>query len=230
MREVEEIKRLLAACTGDQRREIFDHLRQEFQIHPLESKLNVSAEVILEAIDRASDLTQRGIRGIIAELTFQLYVVSALTSWSNESLVEDLPYDFLLQDSTGQVRVQVKMQRRKKQRPMLANKRYGTDMYVVETQRTRGGTDPQTGADTRPLRFGEFDILAVSMYPSTNEWSAFMYTVSDWLLPRPEDPTLILKLQPVAKAPNEVWTNDFETCVRWLRSGQKRRIWEPPKT
>lgn len=41
-------------------------------------------------------------------------------------------------------------------------------MYVVETPRTRGGKDLTSGEDTRPYRYGEFDILAVSMHPSTN--------------------------------------------------------------
>jgi len=231
--EVDEIKRLLTACTEDQRREIFAHLRREFRIHPLEAKLNVHAEVILEAIDRASDLTLRGIRGVIAEAAFKLNVVSALVDWQNEPLAGDFSYAFRLRDSNGQVRVQVKMQRLKDHRPMAANQGYRylpPDMYVVETQRTRGGTDPQTGEDTRPYRFGEFDILAVSMHPSTNEWSVFMYTVCDWLLPRPEDPRLILKFQPVAKAPNDVWTDDFTKCVGWSRSGQKRKVWQPPGT
>ncbi len=190
------------------------------------------AEVILEAIDRASDLTLRGIRGVIAEAAFKLNVLSTLKRWQNEPFEGDFSYDFMLRDSAGRVRVQVKMQRLKDHRPMVAREGYRylpPDMYVVETQRTRGGTDPQTGEDTRPYRFGEFDILAVSMHPSTNDWSAFMYTVCDWLLPRPENPKLILKFQPVAKVSNDVWTHDFETSVGWFRSGQKRKIWLPPK-
>lgn len=230
---VSEIKRLLSGCTKKQRREVFHHLRQEFQIHSLETKLNVRAEVILEAIDRASDLTLRGIRGVIAEAAFKLNVVLPLKAWENLSIEGDPPYDFLLADRVGRVRVQVKMQRLKDHRPMLASQGYKylpSDMYVVETQRTRGGKDPQTGEDTRPYRFGEFDILAVSMHPSTNDWSVFMYTVSDWLVPRPENPKRILKFQPVAMVPNNRWTDDFATCVGWLRSGANKRIWEPPKT
>jgi hypothetical protein len=114
---------------------------------------------------------------------------------------------------------------------MMANQGYiflPADMYVVETQRTRGGTDPQTNEQTRPYRFGEFDILAVAMQPSTNDWSAFMYTVCNWLIPRPEDSKLILKFQPVAKAPDNTWTNSFTQCVDWLRSGRSERIWRPP--
>jgi hypothetical protein len=41
----------------------------------LEEKWNIPAEVILEAIARSQDITLRGIRGVIAELCFLLYVL-----------------------------------------------------------------------------------------------------------------------------------------------------------
>jgi hypothetical protein len=223
--EVEEIKQLLASCNAEQRYEIFQLLRQEFLIHPIEKKLNISAEIILEAISRASDLTMRGVRGVIAEAAFETNVVNNLYDWSNNPLVGDYPYDFLLKDLDGKVRIQVKMQRQKEHRPMMANEAYRSlpnTMYVVETQRTRGGR--RNGEDTRPYRFGEFDILAVSMQPSTNSWENFMYTVERWLLPRPENPNLILKFQPVAITPNDVWTNNFREYVNWFRSGDIKRI------
>lgn len=227
MSEIEEIKDLLAKCTPEQKREVFEILRSEISIHPLEQKLNVRAEVILEAIDRASDLTLRGIRGIIAEAFFEQDIVPSLSGWASLPLEGDFSYDFLLRDAAGEVRVQVKMQRLKDHRPMMANEGYRhlpSDMYAVETQRTRGGRNPQTNEDTRPYRFGEFDILAVSMHPSTNDWSKFMYTVCNWLLPRREDERLILKFQPVAKTPTDTWTDNFGTAVRWLRSGAKRKV------
>jgi hypothetical protein len=232
VREVAEIQRLLVACTESQRREIFDYLRREFPIHPLETRLNARAELILEAIDRASDLTLRGLRGVIAEAAFRLNVVGRLEKWIDEPLKGDCPYDFMLRDAEGSIRVQVKMQRLKDHRPMFANSGYRylpPTMYAVETQRTRGGKNPRTGEDTRPYRFGEFDVLAVSMQPSTSDWSAFMYTPSDWLVPRPGNPGLLLKFQPVAASPNDVWTNQFEACVRWFRSGVRKKIWQPPR-
>lgn len=227
MSEVEQIKQLLAACTVEQRREIFNYLRAEFQIHAIETLFNAKAEVILEAIARSSDLTQRGIRGVIAEAAFDTYIGGQLHGWMKIPVVGDHPYDFLLQDGIGQVRVQVKMQRLKDHRPMTAQQVYRhlpADMYVVETQRTRGGKNVKTHEDTRPYRYGEFDVLAVSMHPSTNDWSSFMYTVADWLIPRLENTNLILKFQPVAPRPDNNWTDDFEICVRRLRSGEKRRI------
>jgi len=77
------------------------------------------------------------------------------------------------------------MQRLKAHLPMMANEGYrilSADKFVVETQRTRGGKDKKSNSDTRPYHFGEFDILAVSMQPSTGNWNEFLYTVSSWLL------------------------------------------------
>jgi hypothetical protein len=87
-----------------------------------------------------------------------------------------------------------------------------------------GGTDLRTGENTRPYKFGDFDILAVSLHPSTNDWAKFLYTVCSWLVPRPENEELILKFQPVPNQSDENWTDDFFTCVSWFRSNQKKCI------
>ncbi|MFA4835595.1 MAG: hypothetical protein WC749_05970 [Dehalococcoidia bacterium] len=227
MKQLDEIKQLLSKCSQQERRQIFEYLRAEFPIHPIEAELNTQAEVILEAIHRASDLTQRGVRGVIAEAAFEMAVVKQLNGWNNLPGVGNVPFDFLLADTIGEVRLQLKMQRKKSQRPMMANEAYKwlpSNMYVVETQRTRGGSDPKTGQDTRPYKFGEFDILVVSMHPSTNKWGNFMYTVAAWLLPREEDKNLLLKFQPVPKVTTDDWTDDLETCIQWFRSSTKKRI------
>lgn len=227
MTEVEEITQLLDRCTDEQCREILQHIRRRVPIHAIEEKLNTQAEVILEAIDRAPDLTLRGVRGIIAEAAFAVEVAGNLEDWRDVTPTGELPFDLLLEDALGQVRVQVKMQRRVGGRPMMAreaSKLLSPDMFVVETQRTRGGIDRVTGEDTRPYRFGDFDVLAVSMHPSTNDWNSFMYTVGDWLLPRTNNSRLLMKFQPVSPISNEDWTSDFLTCVSWLRSGIVKRI------
>jgi len=95
------------------------------------------------------------------------------------------------------------MQRLESKQPKLAKKIWqqaGKTIYVVETQKTRGGVNA-SGAQTRPYRFGEFDILAVSMHPSTRDWSMFHYTVANWLVPRENDSNQIEKLQPVLAEP-----------------------------
>lgn len=194
--QLEQIRQLLASSSKEQRQELFRELRKEFPIHAIEQKLNAEAEIILEAISRASDLTLRGIRGIIAEAAFATKVVETLQGWKDITPVGNHPYDFVLTDGQGDIRIQVKMQRQKSHRPMIANEGYRflpSDMYVVETQRTRGGTEPKTGESTRPYKFHEFDILAVALHPSTGDWSRFLYTVNSWLLPRSEDEKLLLK-------------------------------------
>ena len=225
--QLEQIKQLLVSTSKEQRQELFRDLRREFPIHAIEQRLNAEAEIILEAISRAGDLTLRGIRGMIAEAAFATKVVETLQGWKDITPSGNHPYDFVLTDGHGDIRIQVKMQRQKNHRPMMANEGYRllpSDMYVVETQRTRGGIEPSSGADTRPYKFTEFDILAVSLHPSAGDWSRFLYTVNSWLLPRSEDEKLMLKFQPVPKEARDNWTDNFLTCVSWLRSGQNRRM------
>lgn len=217
----EQILQLLEECSEDEQREILQHIRQTVPIHAIEAKLNTTAEVILEAIDRASDLTLRGIRGIIAEASFLVTVINKLEGWRNIPLTSDYSYDFLIEDSIGQVKIQVKMQRKEKGIPKLSKSGH---KYIVETQRTRGGKDALTGEATRPYRFGEFDILAVSMHPSTNDWDSFMFTVGNWLRPRPGVPTLLEVYQPVSMASDDDWTDNLLTSIQWFRSGRTKTI------
>jgi len=125
------------------------------------------------------------------------------------------------------------MQRRTKGQPTTRKDYPG--MYVVEKQRTRGGKRLRQGdnndggevavqEDTRPYRFGDFDILAVSMHPSTNVWTDFLYTVAAWLLPRPKEPQLLRVFQPVPPQPNDDWTDDLLEAIAWLRSGRSKKI------
>jgi hypothetical protein len=227
---------LLTSLRPEERHTLFKILREEFPIHELERKLNVTAEVILEAISRASDLTLRGIRGIIAEAAFKQYEISQITetgTWKDNPLNGDHSFDFAIEDAAGIVKVQVKMQRQKEQRPMLAceaNKTMfgtNTDQFVVETQRTRGGTD-KDGKATRPYKFGEFDILAVAMHPSTGDWSKFLYTVERWLIPTPNGADEVFEYQPVPRAPNDFWTNSLTEVIEWLRSDEVKTLPRQP--
>jgi hypothetical protein len=156
--------------------------------------------------------------------------VEHLKGWKSVPLSGDPAYDFLLKDRKGSVRVQVKLQRSKAGLPWPANqslKMFRTlpaDVFVAETQKTRGGKKKGAGKATRPYRFGEFDLLAVALYPSTKRWDSFMYTVADWLIPDPNDQELIFKYQPVASTANDDWTDQFQIAVKWLRSGVKKTI------
>lgn len=212
---LERIRLLLAACSDEERSQVFAELRATIQIHPFEARMNAKAEVILEALNRSGDLTLRGIRGIIGEATFVREIVPLLSGWEDVTPPGDLPYDAALKDKTATVKVQVKMQRREKGIAWIRN-----GCAVVEVQRTRGGK--RDGEDTRPYRFGEFDILAVCMEPSHGRWNSFHYIPERWLICRAENKALIKIMQPVSLASDEIWTNDFNEAVRRLRSDLPR--------
>lgn len=225
--KVGQILELLEACSLAQREIVFKELRKEIRIHSIEEKLNIQAEIILEAINKDErGLTLRMIRGVIAEAAFNLEVVSRLYGWEDVTPEGDLPFDYMLKDKTGPVTIQVKLQRSKDQKPMMAKeayRRFSENQYVVETQKTRGGKDAE-GRDTRPYSFEEFDIIAVCMQPSMSRWDLFYYTIARWLLPLDNDKSKLLKFQPVPKSPNEFWTDSLITAVKWLRSGESKTI------
>jgi hypothetical protein len=144
------------------------------------------------------------------------------------------PYDFLLRsaETAAEARVQVKLQRREKQTPKIASRLLrqsavsfrGDALYVVEVQKTRTGESK--GRKTRPYSFGDFDILAVNMHPSAGDWKCFLYTVANWLLARPEDPSLVQIMQPVPSQPDDYWTDDFQRCLEWYLGRNTRRLYQ----
>src|SRR5208283_4553066 len=84
---------------------------------------------------------------------------------------------------------------------------------------------PSSGDEsTRPYRFGDFDILAVNMQPTTHAWADFRYTVGRWLIARGTNSRLIEIFQPVSLEPNEVWTDKLSVCLDWFRSSERRRV------
>jgi hypothetical protein len=139
-------------------------------------------------------------------------------------------------------RIQIKLQRLEKGVPKLYYPKHYDEgsLYVVEVQKTRSGekttkqllpgtettleASNSVTVQTRPYRFGDFDILAVNMHPSSGDWQNFRYTVASWLLPRGQDKSLIEIFQPVASVPNDVWTDDLSVCLDWFRSGENRSV------
>src|SRR5947208_1139165 len=107
MTRVEQILQLFDSCTEAERLEVLRLLRDKHPIHPLEEQLNCTAEIILEAISRASDLSLRGVRGLIAEAFFEINILPKLVRWSKLPIIGDAPYDFLLKDASGSVSIQV---------------------------------------------------------------------------------------------------------------------------
>jgi hypothetical protein len=235
---------LLDKCSESEIFAVAENLRQRLpdqwaritgrEPHALEVKWRVSADVILDAIARSPDLTLRGVRGIIAEAVFEKWVLPLLPDWKSVELTTGEAFDFLLRRRTGHpahARVQVKLQRLEKLAPKTASaslrgqlKHPPSELFVVEVQKTRSGKSK--GEDTRPYRFGDFDILAVNMHPSTQDWREFRYTVASWLLPRLESTKLIQIMQPVAATPDNYWSDSLSECLNWYKSGLRRRLYQ----
>jgi hypothetical protein len=228
----DEVCELIDRSNEDERRLILNYLRQRVSLHPLEQHWGTTAEAILTAIARSSDLTHRGIRGILAEATLEETVLPQLVSagWKKVTIIGDQAYDFLLERGASRVRIQVKLLRRQKGDPKeYAARSRGSlkcpsgKIYAVEVQKTRSGE--KKGQKTRPYRFGDFDILAVNLHPSTADWKRFVYTVGNWLLPRPNDQDLIQIFQPVPECPDEYWSDDLYRCIDWFLAGVNKRLY-----
>ena len=93
-------KSSLTSCSEKERRALLEYLRKRLPRHPLEEKWDIDAETILTAIYRSTDLTQRGMRGILAEAVFERDILPSVEKLGWHVLpvpVGDLPYDFLLE-------------------------------------------------------------------------------------------------------------------------------------
>ena len=221
------IRELIAKCTAEEQQALFRELRAAHQIHEFEAVIGAPAEMILEAVHRAPELTRRMLRGVIADAAFRSLVVDTLApyGWRDVTPEGNFAYDYKLDDGEGPISVQVKLQRSERGAPVVRNGKrfgFGPEVFVAETQKTRTGTDGEDN-QTRPYRYGEFDILAVSMQPSTGVWDRYMYTLGRWLLPGKKVGEMAT-LRPIAKAPNDFWVDDFRTVAQWFRAedGGKR--------
>jgi hypothetical protein len=217
------IRDLLKKCTSAERTKLFEELREGQIIHPYEKVLGASAETILEAIHRAPELTRRMLRGVVADAAFSEFVVPALKplGWRDTTPDGNFSYDYVLTDAKGPITVQIKLQRSEKGAPVKkSGKPYGfnEDVYFVETQKTRGGLDGEK-KKTRPYKYGEFDLLAVSLQPSTGQWNRYTYTVGNWLIASAE-PNEIATMQPVTIGGSEYWTDNFSIAADWFRSNR----------
>lgn len=236
-RTLDQIREFINHCSEKERRALLEYLRKKLPRHPLEEKWDVDAETILTAIYRSTDLTQRGMRGILAEAVFERDILPSVEKLGWHVLtapVGDLPYDFFLERETQKATIQVKLQRTEQGSPKrFQPRRYVDELYVVEVQKTRSGKKRQqetpgalTAGDesTRPYGFGAFDILAVNMQPTTHRWTDFRYTLSGWLIPRKSNPRLIEIFQPVSLEANDVWTDELATCLEWYKVGRRGTV------
>lgn len=228
----DEICELIDRSNEEERHLVLKYLRQRVPLHPLEDEWATTAEAILTAIARSTDLTLRGIRGILAEATFGEIILPKLEAdgWTIAAILGDQAYDFLLEKDGARVRIQVKLQRKEKGRPKEYAQRARVPLkcppgtiHVVEVQKTRSGQ--RKGQKTRPYRYGDLDILAVNLHPSTGDWSRFIFTVGNWLLSSKKQADLIETFQPVPDIPDEYWTDDLKRCIEWFLTGAEKRLY-----
>jgi hypothetical protein len=243
--KTESVKELIESLTPSELLSLASYFRSKLPRHELEQKWGIGYETVLTAIYRSQDIVQRGVRGVVAEAVFLEKVVPTIKGWDNLPVIGDLPYDFMLREQgrNRTVKIQVKLQRTRKGEPDVMPSVYSGITYKVEVQKTRSGKKRKQGRDapsassetesnntvqTRPYQFGDFDILAVSMQPSTRDWTRFMYTVGSWLIPRSkaDEKHLIMIMQPVSPSPTDVWTDSIDECIRWLLSGERRLVFD----
>jgi hypothetical protein len=223
---LQRIRALIDHCSEDEKGELFRELRQNRVIHEFERVIGAPAEMILEAVHSAPELTRRMLRGVIADAAFRTFAVIPLKphGWQDVTPVGNFAFDYKLDDGGGPITVQVKLQRSARGAPVVVDgARFGFegDVFTTETQKTRTGTDGEENK-TRPYRYGEFDILAVSMQPSTGAWDRYMYTLGRWLL-QGKKPDEMATMQPVAREPNEFWTDDFKVAAQWFRAENENK-------
>jgi len=240
---LEALKKSIDECSIEERKDLFQFIKARLPLHPLEVEWAIDGNDVLSSLYRATDLSKRGVRGLIAEFVFERDVLPSVkqNGWKLLSIPKgDWPYDSLVERDGKQVSIQIKLQRLEAGQPKRFWESVYKDLiyYDVEVQKTRTGkkrtpkgstpSDKQQilvdSTDTRPYPFGAFDILAVNMQPATKKWSEFRFTVANWLLERPDSPSLIEIHQPVALIPDEVWTDNLNTCLDWFLKGENKKI------
>ena len=78
----EEILALLRTCTLEQRRRVFEELRKEFVIHPLEEELNIRAEIILQSIASRNSYPEAMAK--LAEFGLAEYFLYPQINWNSK--------------------------------------------------------------------------------------------------------------------------------------------------
>lgn len=247
------LRELLERCTSEERKLLLRALLLEHPVHEYEKEVGASAEMILEAIHRAPELTRRMLRGVIADAAFALRVVPVLSGkgWKNIPLHKNLPYDYRLKDQLGCVTVQVKLQRSEKQKAVVrSGKRYdlGDEVYMVETQRTRTGTKKE-GKEAAAIAAQGEEAQAPADLPDvlkqdqlkTRPYRYGEFDILAVCMQPSGEPwekymyTLgrwllvgkkadeMATMQPVSMKPDCWWTDDFQQVVDWLRKDDSGR-------
>lgn len=148
------IRELLSQCSPEEQEILFKELRQRHLIHEFERVIDAPAEMILEAVHRAPELTRRMLRGVIADAAFRTFVVPAMAplGWRDVTPEGNFAYDYLMEDAQGRISVQVKLQRSERGAPVGRERRgafrlrgrcvHGRDTEDADRQRRPGENPP----------------------------------------------------------------------------------------
>src|SRR5690606_16123368 len=110
-------------CSPEERTLLFRQLRKTQVIHEFEEVIGAPAEMILEAVHRAPELTRRMLRGVIADASFRTFIIPTLQKrgWEDITPPGNFAYDYMLKDDQGPLKVQVKLQRSERGAPVRKN-------------------------------------------------------------------------------------------------------------
>jgi len=168
-------------------------LHQLFRLasHPLETKLNASADDILSAIERGFRATIDA-KGKLAEY----FLHKELARLEEQQIIRELVWfdadgkpDFVLVHRGQRLRVECKNVR-------SPDEKRTTDSFRVELQKTRNSKD---GTPTRAYRTDHFDILSVCLFNRTGRWS-YLHTSVRRLARRRNASDLLEIMQPVPES------------------------------
>jgi hypothetical protein len=168
--------------------------------HDLEKLYDLSAEELLEAINRRFRL-KVALEGAVAEVQFErklkvLKTQGRITNYEGHDT--DGMHDFTLQP--GPIRVEIKNVRNLK-------------VPTVEIQKTR-----TSNADSSSRFYGhdQFDLIGVCMGKATGKWSDFAFALTRELPSHPKHQEKLAVLHPVCfpNSPTGVhWYGDLEEAI-----------------
>ena len=97
------IRELLAQCSPEEQAALFRELRVRHLIHEFEEVVGAPAEMILEAVHRAPELTRRMLRGVIADAAFRQFAVLPMTEsgWRDVTPAGNFAFDYKLEDDAA---------------------------------------------------------------------------------------------------------------------------------
>jgi hypothetical protein len=168
--------------------------------HDLEIKYGLTAQELLDAIDRRFRL-KVALEGAVAEVHFERKLkVAAMEGWlsSYEGHDVDGMHDFTFTSLKGTVvRVEVKTIRN------------GTRLQV-ELQKTRAAKGDPTSRYYTP---DHFDMVAVCMGRSTGDWSQFSYAIVSSLPRHRQHPEKLQVMHPIGDSLPVRWYSRLQDVL-----------------